>query len=1263
MKEALTVNFDGMVTGGKKMTMLQTAYYFSVFSNGIAHESAYTQFMNRSQLGLLDDIKNLGTNGSIIELNTKQRIWSNFRAYYTGLKEKTRTVFAHIDAIKHNNYNDCIGNPESSDSFVTLLKKYTAVATEKTKTNYQRLQDLIALAPDPDTVPIPVTDPLSTGIELVCSDALSSLFSTKEKRFISADYGYDSSMEDMDILANSKAEADSKVYLETGKSPGYLALENFLKGMVDPILQEQGIVIPNGIPTTSMPFLTRSLFDAQVYPNFILNASSEIPKIVSKFDSSNILSIGFTRGGTPISTPINLEFLNAGNHVNPCGGVNTLNWSDIADFKNLYYVPNSYDKDLGTYKFQIIATIKRKGSTPACTTPEEVLVEGITKINIADFYPVNASASCEKQERFSDAFNALVLTLQKENTLRNSNVDITADESFATGYLYEYFGIQQGDIVTWNNSGSDANISVNGEKRVSLNFGTHFFGSKVISRISVGNLLINSPYNLVKIKLRGFIGLRQINARISAGNMKRPLYFTCCSPCGENDYNGDGLGDDCDANSPCGTIDSDGDGIFDDCDNCKNTPNPDQRDTDKDGIGDACDPYSPNPCGTIDSDGDGVFDNCDNCKDIPNPDQKDTNNDGVGDSCDFPCGKIDSDGDGIYDDCDNCKDIPNPDQKDTNNNGIGDVCDIARINTCRVTPQIESDYEDNLRTVLNEAIELNSFSQEKNSASNVNMNHFINESALVEKFQVARNNYLEWAPETYNSPIELATFSVNKSVAEGGGNPYFQIYFKNGSNQTDASISLQVNANAVKKINFIDIVGSITANVYYTDINNIARSARVNIYNNVNYEETIGYTEGICDFLNFKIQYASRMARSTKPSISLKNRPYYEVKINDDGTVKNIDHNLSVAASKAVISFYKQEEICPKICVPAIPEPVICAEKWNAFKAELNTIIPGYVLPENLTINGTFFCEANYGYISDDYAYYLTKLKAFKGTISASNALFLDIDKFGATRLHYGNKDTHAVINDYFNFLVSINIPNPTMEALTWNQFADKYVADYQKCAPAVMIPRFSLEVVNPTTKTPCELYAATIKASNKQQIEDAFYAAKKGEFIQKYTKQALEGIIETLRKTAADKEYQYTLYYYDQAGNLIQTVPPEGVHRLMPNSNAEIDTIRKRDTEKIDLTDVNGIKVVPQNEMQTQYRYNSLNQLVWQQTPDGGITQFAYDGLGRIIASQNAKQQGLSQLSYTRYDKLGRITEAGQLTLKTTAVINRWIQLINANS
>ena len=60
--------------------------------------------------------------------------------------------------------------------------------------------------------------------------------------------------------------------------------------------------------------------------------------------------------------------------------------------------------------------------------------------------------------------------------------------------------------------------------------------------------------------------------------------------------------------------DSDKDGIPDSLDNCPSEPNNDQNDVDGDGQGDACD---------ADKDGDGVADETDNCPLVPNPGQED----------------------------------------------------------------------------------------------------------------------------------------------------------------------------------------------------------------------------------------------------------------------------------------------------------------------------------------------------------------------------------------------------------------------------------------------------------------------------------------------------------------------------------------------------------------------------------------------------------------------------------------------------------------
>jgi YD repeat-containing protein len=70
----------------------------------------------------------------------------------------------------------------------------------------------------------------------------------------------------------------------------------------------------------------------------------------------------------------------------------------------------------------------------------------------------------------------------------------------------------------------------------------------------------------------------------------------------------------------------------------------------------------------------------------------------------------------------------------------------------------------------------------------------------------------------------------------------------------------------------------------------------------------------------------------------------------------------------------------------------------------------------------------------------------------------------------------------------------------------------------------------------------------------------------------------------------------------------------------------------------VNSVK-----NLATKYAYNSLNQVVRQTTPDAGLSKFWYDRLGRLVVSQNAKQQADGKYSYTLYDAIGRITEVGQ--------------------
>ncbi|MDI9339019.1 MAG: hypothetical protein QM534_00505 [Sediminibacterium sp.] len=125
--------------------------------------------------------------------------------------------------------------------------------------------------------------------------------------------------------------------------------------------------------------------------------------------------------------------------------------------------------------------------------------------------------------------------------------------------------------------------------------------------------------------------------------------------------------------------------------------------------------------------------------------------------------------------------------------------------------------------------------------------------------------------------------------------------------------------------------------------------------------------------------------------------------------------------------------------------------------------------------------------------------------------------------------------------------------------------------------------------------------------------------------------------------EFKYTLYYYDQAGNLVKTVPPEGVEVI----SAQADLLAVANYQNGTST----IPFYPPHRMKTRAKYDSYNNKTENETPDGGLSMYWYNSKSQIVNSQTAKQRSASpqKYGYTRYDNvLARITESGELSNST---------------
>jgi RHS repeat-associated protein len=98
---------------------------------------------------------------------------------------------------------------------------------------------------------------------------------------------------------------------------------------------------------------------------------------------------------------------------------------------------------------------------------------------------------------------------------------------------------------------------------------------------------------------------------------------------------------------------------------------------------------------------------------------------------------------------------------------------------------------------------------------------------------------------------------------------------------------------------------------------------------------------------------------------------------------------------------------------------------------------------------------------------------------------------------------------------------------------------------------------------------------------------------------------------------------YYNQLGQLVASIAPEGVKKLIEN--------------------IDAYQTIDQVPFTSRYSYDLQGRLLTATTTDAGKTEYIYRNDGKMRFSQNAEQRKTGKFTYTNYDKWNRTFEAGE--------------------
>lgn len=1221
MTTALNSDYDG--SGAP----LMATPYATIVCNSITECPLVTNITT-----ILNDISTKST-------SEKDQFWNTYKANYLGLKQRIRSLFRNVHAQYQGSYNGCIGVSDAPLPLETTMSAYPTSA-------------------------FIVSSYLSSSSDVLCDYEHVGNYINKQKRFIPSDMYYNSGADPSDTVDDIAEVVDYNYYINTGICPLARDLEVYLDGF----FKETNAL-------NISPTITRTYVGQYLTPNLYEEFGGSFPTTVNALSqlgsvSGQTLSLELNNSGILANSEVTVEL--------PSG----FSWTNYGSWtiNSISTIIATYNSVADNFNYTVLAKVETSGGDL-----QEIIITGATEARISECsvtdpntvgeYLGNGNTwdetgPCNKETYVSKAMMDVLNELVSTGQINSSSVDITNLESYADSYLVDFFGV--GSPVLWKYTGANTyTIEVAGEQKFIMQLDQQIPLNVTITDVGFELLFSNSNTLIgqeIKITWQNLSFVIDSAVGSVAENATRILNFLCCGDI--NDYYNASSCDNisCDevimqvlnyvnANNiltqPFYTLSNDagfwamcvdefygltpsdvvvwqsdsysyqliinGEVIF----LLRSDPPLSSLDISSFVSLDIQQPYLPANVLYY-----GILTYLDSTNTLQTTSifRSQVN-------CDSQGGSSCTGGDCYI-------------QTQTSAGGGWTIQTRRNTTNCIIDESVGTIYQQELE--LSDEVSLSIY---KDGANNISGERVLAYD-LQEHFDQIENLII-----TESFFDEIMTAGGDYNTVEPGVVNDDELYLEyNG-------VKINTFPFVINKDDFI-----LRANQSYVVPNLKIR------YNNLDLCSYSGFA--LSAILRFKFEFELMDGHK----INWDYRPYRDRELQYGDRVQFFVTNASRSEefvfadvptdneirfldiySKRLVNFTKQEAFAiiddcevEEPCIPQPLTPVSCTEKYPRFLEILTE------LGDNeQVIDETEFCNLQFAYIVDDYAYYLDTLGVLSATDPTLSLQYLTIADFGATPFNYGYNDMETVIDAYQVHVTSAATQD---DVQTWSSFTTDYLNlisnNGEVCisipAPLVIPVDY---IITPPDTSPCMEFAESIYNSYSQDSYDIFLANEREDFIKNYIKNATENAIENFDMLYFDKEYQYTLYYYDQSGNLTQTVPPEGVRRFAESElvdassgtslNDQINAYRNANTV------VENPALLPNHEYLSQYKYNTQNQLVWQYNPDAGETRYAYDKLGRIIASQNAKQLQNNTFSYTNYDSLGRIVSIGEFIPTVTLSIN----------